>query len=194
MTPAYLSRIVTDGTDKAAWMRARARGITATDVAKLTTKASITAAATEKLNGSSFGGNAYTDHGKLREPIIANWVLEHYAIQSSQALFHSEPEPRHLATPDGIGITDVGGVELCEIKTTGKPWARIPAGYLRQVYWQQYVLGAERTLLVWEEHRNFVPVSATPRHTWIDRDDREIARLVGLANDLIMELHVRTRR
>jgi hypothetical protein len=39
-----------------------------------------------------------------------------------------------------------------------------------------------------------VPVSATPRHTWIDRDDREIARLVGLANDLIMELHVRTRR
>ncbi len=194
MTPAYLSRIVTDGSDKGEWMRARSRGITATDVAKLTTKASITAAATEKLNGSSFGGNAYTDHGKLREPIIASWVLENYAITSSQALFHAEPEPRHLATPDGIGLNEAGGVELCEIKTTGKPWARIPAGYLRQVFWQQYVLGADRTLLVWEEHRNFVPVSATPRHTWIDRDDREIARLVGLANDLIMELHVRTRR
>ena len=41
-----------------------------------------------------------------------------------------------------------GRVQLCEIKTTNKSWRSIPRSYMRQVWWQQHVLGAERTLAV----------------------------------------------
>lgn len=185
---AYLDRLVTDGTDEAAWLRARARGITATDVAKLNSVNAIPTAALEKLRGSTFTGNVFTDHGKAREPVIAAWVKENFSINPSSALFHAEPEPRHLATPDGIGVIEETLV-LAEIKTSQKPFEGVPAGYLRQVYWQQYVLGAERTLFVWEQHENFVPVSDTPKHIWIERDERAIRELVYLANGLIGELH-----
>jgi hypothetical protein len=189
VSPAYLNRMVTDGSDQAAWLRARSRGITATDVAKLTAVSSIPTVALEKLRGSSFTGNAFTDHGKAREPIIAEWVRQHFDISPSQALFHAEPEPRHLATPDGIGCTPDGDVVLAEIKTSGRPFEGIPGNYLRQVYWQQYVLGATRTLFVWEYHRNFVPVNDRPHHVWVERDQAAIDELVWLANGLIGELH-----
>ncbi|WP_082305538.1 MULTISPECIES: YqaJ viral recombinase family protein [Leucobacter] len=172
-------------------MRARARGITATDVAKLSTPRSIEAAAHEKLHGSRFSGNAFTDHGKRREPEIAAWVLREHEISPSQALFHAERDLRHLATPDGLAFRASGAVELAEIKTTNKEWRSIPRNYLRQVWWQQYVLGAERTLMVWERHENFVPVG-DPECRWIDRDDSEIEQLVTLASRLIDVLITRT--
>lgn len=189
--PAHLQRIVTDGTDRAAWMRARARGITATDVAKLSTPRSIDTAAWQKLHGSGFSGNAFTEHGKLREPEIAAWVLREHGIEPSRALFHAREDLRHLATPDGLVMRETGHLELAEIKTTNKPWRSIPRHYLRQIWWQQYVLGAERTLMVWEQHENFVP-SGDPQCRWVDRDENEIAKLVGLASQLIDTLIARS--
>ncbi|MBP1326991.1 hypothetical protein JOF28_002223 [Leucobacter exalbidus] len=189
--PALTHRIVTDGTDHDAWMRARSRGITATDVAKLSTPRSIETAAQAKLYGSSFSGNAFTDHGRAREPEIAAWVQQGYGILPSQALFHAETDLRHLATPDGVVQRESGVIELAEIKTTNKVWRTIPRHYLRQVWWQQYVLGAERTLMVWERHENFVPVG-DPEFRWIDRDENEIARLVNMAGQLIDLLIDRT--
>lgn len=188
---SYQHRVVTDGSDRMAWLRARARGITATDVAKLSTPRSIDSAAWEKLNGSRFTGNAYTEHGKAREPEIAAWVLREHGIAPSRALFHAETDLRHLATPDGLAEREGGHLELAEIKTTNKEWRTIPRHYLRQVWWQQYVLGAERTLVVWERHEGFVPVG-DPECRWIDRDENEIARLVGLAGQLIDTLIART--
>lgn len=188
---SYQHRVVTDGSDRMAWLRARARGITATDVAKLSTPRSIDSAAWEKLNGSRFTGNAYTEHGKAREPEIAAWVLREHGIAPSRALFHAETDLRHLATPDGLVERQGGSLELAEIKTTNKEWRTIPRHYLRQVWWQQYVLGAERTLVVWERHEGFVPVG-DPECRWIDRDENEIARLVGLAGQLIDTLIART--
>lgn len=187
----HLSRVVADGTDRVAWLRARTRGITASDVAKLSTPRSIDTVAWEKLHGSSFSGNAYTRHGNEREPEIAAWVLQEHRISPSQALFHAELDRRHLATPDGVAERASGQLELAEIKTTNKEWRSIPRSYLRQVWWQQYVLGAERTLMVWERHENFVPVG-DPECRWIDRDENEIARLVGLAERLIDTLIART--
>ncbi|UBH04948.1 hypothetical protein K8P10_000459 [Leucobacter sp. Psy1] len=189
--PSYLTRVVTDGTDRVAWMRARSRGITATDVAKLSTPRSIETAAHAKLFGTSFSGNIYTDHGRAREPEIAAWVLREHTISPSAALFHAASDLRHLATPDGIVEREDGRIELAEIKTTNKEWRSIPRHYLRQVWWQQYVLGAERTLMVWERHEGFVPVG-DPECRWIDRDENEIARLVGLAGQLIDTLIART--
>lgn len=194
MTPDLEARIVADSRDRVAWMRARSRGITATDVAGLSTEKSILRAADAKLDGPRFGGNAYTDHGRKREPEIAAWVQERHGILPSTALFRAEVAHRHLATPDGIGIDATGATILAEIKTTNKGWRTIPRNYLRQVWWQQHVLGAERTLFCWEEHVNFIPLHDEPRFVWIDRDEKEIAKLVGLATSLIDELHRRTTR
>ena len=193
MTPELAARIVADSRDRVAWMRARSRGITATDVAGLTSAKSISRAADAKLGGGPrFGGNAYTDHGRRREPEIAAWVAATHGILPSSALFRAEVEHRHLATPDGIAVDTAGRVKLAEIKTTNKPWSGIPRTYLRQVWWQQHVLGAESTLFVWEQHEDFSPIHDEPRCVWIDRDDREIAKLVTLATDLIDELYRRT--
>lgn len=193
MTPDLEQRIVADSRDRVAWLRARARGITATDVAGLTSEVSIARAADAKLGGGPrFSGNAYTDHGRRREPEIAAWVAATHGILPSSALFRAVSEPRHLATPDGIAQDGDGRITLAEIKTTNKSWRGIPRTYLRQVWWQQHVLGAERTLFVWEEHDDFRPVHDEPHCVWIDRDDREIAQLVGLATRLIDELYQRT--
>lgn len=194
MTPELAARIVADSRDRVAWIRARSRGITATDVATLTSLKAIPRAADSKLMGSGFSGNAYTAHGRLREPEIAAWVAATHGIQPSSALFHAEIEKRHLATPDGVGLDQAGRVILAEIKTTNKSWRSIPRTYLRQVWWQQHVLGAERTLVAWEEHDDFVPVGDEPRCAWVDRDEQEIAQLVRLATALIDELYVRTTR
>lgn len=193
IAPTLASRIIADSRDRVAWMRARSRGITATDVAQLTSGNAIARAADAKLTGGpSFSGNAYTAHGRRREPEIAAWVAATHRIQPSSALFHAEVEKRHLATPDGIAVDATGRVTLCEIKTTNKSWRSIPRTYLRQVWWQQHVLGAERTLVVWEQHDGFVPVDDEPRCAWVDRDDREIRLLVCLATELIDELYRRT--
>ena len=192
MTPELQARILADSRDRVAWLRARAAGITATDVAGLTSERSITRAADAKLGGSRFGGNAYTEHGRRREPEIAAWVAATHGIRPSSALFHAEIEKRHLATPDGVTVDGEGRVLLAEIKTTNKPWRTIPRNYLRQVWWQQHVLGAERTLFVWEEHEDFRPLHDEPKSVWIDRDDREITNLVRLATGLIDELYART--
>jgi len=192
LSPTLASRVVADSRDRVAWTRARSRGITATDVASLTSVNAIAKAADAKLMGSGFSGNAYTAHGRVREPAIAGWVAATHGILPSSALFHAVVEKRHLATPDGVVVDTDGRITLCEIKTTNKSWRSIPRTYLRQIWWQQHVLEAERTLVVWEEHDGFVPVDDEPRCAWVERDDAEIGKLVALATSLIDELHRRT--
>lgn len=187
-----LERIVADSSDRIAWLRARSQGITATDAAKLSTPKSIQSAAWDKLNGSNFGGNPYTDHGRTREPVIAAWVQENFGIEPSTQLFHAAGNRIHLATPDGLGIRPSGTVELAEIKTTNKPFKTIPRNYLRQMFWQQYVLGAERTLFVWEPHVNFVPTHEEPLTRWVDRDDAEIGDLIGKVDQMVAILQRQT--
>ena len=181
----HLARVVARSSDRVSWLRARSRGITATDVAKLSSPRSIRAAAYDKLHGTGFSGNVFTQHGRSREPEIAAWVAATHGIEPSDLLFHAERDRRHLATPDGLIARTGGTLELAEIKTTNKPFRSIPRPYLRQIWWQQYVLGAERTLFVWEQHDGFVPLRDEPECRWVDRDDAEIAKLVALAADLI---------
>ncbi len=184
---SHRERVVADARDRVAWLRARSAGVTATDVARLSGPAAVRAVALEKLLGSRFHGNAYTEHGKAREPAIARWARTVYGMQPSTELFHAVGRREHLATPDGLRERD-GRLELCEIKTTSARWRGIPRSYLRQVWWQQYVLGAERTLVVWEQHEEFVPVGAEPECRWVDRDDSQIAGLIGLADHLLIAL------
>jgi hypothetical protein len=182
--PDHRARIVANSSDRVAWLRARSRGVTATDVARLSSQRAVEVLADEKRSGYGFGGNAYTDHGRAREPEIARWVLKNHGIAPSSDLFHAHDQPRHLATPDGV--TQQGSnLLLCEIKTTSHGWRNIPRSYLRQVWWQQYVLGADRTLVVWEQHNDFVPIAGEPKVRWVERDDNEIYVLVGLANRVL---------
>ncbi len=183
--PLHTDRIVARSADRVEWLRARSRGVTATDVARLSGPASVKAVALGKILGSGFGGNAYTDHGREREPEIARWVQNRYGIVPSDALFHAAGETEHLATPDGVVLRASGRLELAEIKTTSSRWRSIPRSYLRQVWWQQYVLGADRTLLVWEQHDGFVPVAGGPQVRWIDRDENEIYQLIRLADQVL---------
>jgi len=185
----WRQRIVADSVDRVAWLRARAHGVTATDVARMSSTRALPALATEKLLGSRFGGNAFTQHGLLREPEIGRWAGRVHGMRHSTSLFHADGEKRHLATPDGLRERE-GRLELCEIKTTKSAWRSIPRSYLRQVWWQQYVLGADRTLVIWEQHRDFVPVGSEPQCRWVDRDDNEIHVLMGLA-DRLLDLMVR---
>lgn len=179
--PSHLDRILCRSSDRIAWLRARARGVTATDVARMTSERSIAAVVLEKQGrGPWFSGNAATQHGRDREPHIARWVADHFSIAPSNALFHAVDDRRHLATPDGVADD---GLVLAEIKTSAKDLTRIPKPYLRQIWWQQHVLGAERTLFVWEQHDEYVPVGP-PRYQWVERDDAEIARLVRTADRL----------
>ena len=148
-------------------------------------------AADAKLMGSGFSGNAYTAHGRVREPEIAALGRRdprHPALVRPVPRRRREAAPRdprrHRRRPRRPR-------PLAEIKTTNKSWRSIPRSYLRQVWWQQHVLGAERTLVAWEEHDAFVPVGDEPRCAWVDRDDAEIAKLVRLATALIDELHRR---
>ncbi len=181
----HRERIVADAGDRVSWLRARAHGVTATDVARLTGEKAVRAVAMEKLLGSRFSGNAFTQHGRVREPEIGRWVArQHPGMRGNTSLFHADGQRAHLATPDGIREAE-GRLELCEIKTTRSAWRSIPRHYLRQVWWQQYVLGAERTLVVWEQHEDFVPVSGVPESRWVDRDEDEIHRLVHLADQLL---------
>lgn len=187
-------RVLADSSNRIEWLRARAQGITATDVAKLSTERSIRSAAWDKLHGSGFSGNPYTEHGRRREPVIASWVQENFNIFPSTQLFHSKDNPIHLATPDGLGFDGHGIPVLAEIKTTNKPFNRVPKNYLRQILWQQYVIGAQKTLFVWEQHENFVPLQAVPQFQWVQRDDEMIADLIAKAGDLVAELRRATAR
>jgi hypothetical protein len=167
--------------------------VTATDAAHLATDASVAAAARRKLRPDPFTGNAFTEHGKAREPVLAAWARRHFGLNPSTLLFRSEHNAQHLATPDGMILRPAGTLELEEIKTTNKPWRHIPRSYLRQVWWQQYVLGAERTLVVWEVHRDFIPVDAEPHCRWVDRDENEIEILVRRADRMLAILHDKLR-
>ena len=180
----HRDRVVAKSEDRVAWIRARSRGVTATDVARLSSERALQSVLQDKMLGSGFGGNAFTDHGRAREPEIARWVRAKHRIEPSSTLYHAHGEPFHLATPDGVGVHE-GVVVLSEIKTTGHAWRSIPRSYLRQVWWQQYVLGAERTLVVWEQHEDFVPVAPEPKCQWVERDDNQIHMLVGLADRLL---------
>lgn len=184
----HTDRIVAHSSDRVAWLRARAMGITATDVARLASLRAVEAVVAEKRYGSRFSGNAFTEHGKDREPVIAAWVAATHGIEPSAHLFHASTNRAHLATPDGVGYDASQRLVLAEIKTTGKGWRSIPRHYLRQVWWQQYVLGADRTLFVWERHDEFVPVADEPECRWVDRDDDQIRGLVHLADTVLDKL------
>lgn len=178
---SYLSRVLADSTDREAWSKARANRSGASDAAKFSKLASAPLYVKAKI-ANAFTGNAATAHGNAREAAI----LAPLGFEQNTLLFHAEGNERHVATPDGVRMTE-NGLLLAEVKTTNKPFKTIPLGYLRQVAWAQYVMGAEVTRFGWEVHEGFVPTELEPESVLIHRDEPMIAQLILIA-DRVLDL------
>lgn len=182
--PAYLAaRYVVDQRDREAWAAARTRAIGASEAAKFSKIESVPLYVKGKMH-NPFQGNMATGHGNQRE----EHILAAYHVRQNTLMFHAELNRRFVATPDGITIGADGRIILTQVKTTDHPFKTIPLGYRRQCWWEQYVLGADRTLFVWEEHRNYQPVGMEPESCWIDRDDEELAKMLAIGGLVLSAL------
>ncbi len=184
--------------DREAWLAERAQGVTATELAKIMLAGSREQAVRDlvkqKREGDSFTGNAYTEWGKEREPIIAADLAGHGVIPESRVV-HAASDSRYLASPDGLSVDFDGQLVLDEIKTSGKPLpkgsaALVEKGYEWQMQWCCYVTGAIGCWLNVElrlgEPGAFRP---GPRsREFFPRDEGMIAQLLRAADQVLAAL------
>lgn len=214
-----------------AWLEQRRTGITATEIRDWGVASKRREIIAEKVTGQSterdfrvkstgFTIDDYARHGRVREPIIAEWIQRKFHISPCSHVFSHGENTRHLASPDGVTrdpITQeliVGpGAELAEIKTSTKDLmpGRISEdrvllevnessefarkNYYTQMQWQMWVMNAERTLFVWEQHDGkvaedlgtFSPVGP-PEYVWVPRNEILIAALVQQAERALAEI------
>jgi len=189
--------------DREQWLRERLAGVTATEVrdlanGKIRTQDLIDLKLGRKTD--SFNGNAYTEWGKLREPIIAAKLVG-LGIEPESRVFHHAANSRHLASPDGVGVDFDDQIVLSEIKTCG---TLLPLGspelaakgYIDQILWCMHVTGAVRCALAVEERlyvrgaREGEAVFAPGEQTveWVERDEARIVELVKIADEFLAEL------
>jgi len=179
MSLMLFDRVLADARNRDDWLTKRIGRIGASDAAGFAKVESAPLYLRAKLH-NRFLGNAYTVHGNGREARM----LEYFAIPQNTLLFHHPDNERYVATPDGLWTSE-GEIYLAQCKTSLHPAPRpdkIPARYKRQMWWEQYVMGAKRTALVWEQHVDFRPVSMEPTLIWFERNDEAIDRLVTIAN------------
>lgn len=195
-----LYRIAADKSlDEQAWLEARRKGVTATDVASLEKGGAAvwSKLLEEKRSGErTFFGNAYTAWGLEREPVIGEWVEGKFGHKPSDVTFHAPDNMRHLATPDGLHIKD-GLVTIAEIKTSKHDLtvggdAFIDSHYMAQMQFQMYVTGDDvmECLFVWEQRLGDPGefVAGQRGFAWVERDNGHIAELVALADKFLDEL------
>lgn len=147
-------QVANDEIDRDAWLRARLRGITATEAKILhigsnREKADVIK---KKIEGDTFTGNKYTDWGSFREGAL----LDLAGARKYGWLVHADGNPRHMATPDGL-VPTWGGFAVVECKTSKYPIGLGSErfnnyGYLWQMVWQMYCAGASEAFYVWEQH------------------------------------------
>lgn len=190
------------------WYAARALGVTASEIAKLTkgggaARRELIAAKLAGGMGVDLSGNRYVRWGVVREPFIAEWINHQFGIQPNQTVFRGV-NPRHLATPDGVGQDFDERLLISEIKTSkhdlsdgdGKTHYAL-TGYYDQKQWQLWVTGAEQCLFAWEQHDDDFsrwpedgprPLYPEPKYRWVERDEKRIAELVAVADEFLVEL------
>jgi hypothetical protein len=125
--------------------------------------------------------------GTEAEPQIMEYAHRNFGLLPTDWLVASEANSRFFATPDGLSLDHT---TIAECKTTGKDWTTVPIKYRRQVQWQLFCTGAKRCLFLWHlrmpnDHGWFYMPWLEPKHLWIDRDETEISKLVGVADRLL---------
>jgi hypothetical protein len=181
------SRFLVRSTEREAWLQRRLGGVSATEVALAATPSGFEKAVEKRRNPTEVIPNDYMLFGTESEPAIMQFAHRQFGILPSDWLIACEADPRHIATPDGLSPDHT---LIAEAKTTGKDWDTIPVNYRRQVQWQLHVTGAERCLFLWElrvpdDNGWFYMPWLEPKFRWIDRDETEIQKLVGTADELL---------
>lgn len=184
-----LARAGASDEDREAWLAERREGITATEVAKLAKSPGFEAELRRiKAGEETFSGNRHTAWGVAREPVIAEHARG-FGLEPEHRVFHAREDSRHLASPDALGEDFDGRLFIGELKTSAHDLD--PSGdyywsttYAEQMQWQMYVTGADRCLLVWEQHDGHWPEPYTfpVRSSWVDRDEQRILELIELAD------------
>lgn len=179
--------IVEDGAPEIAWLDGRDEGVTASEIHAIASGSRKTwrRILDDKLNGSTFKGNAATRRGHEREPYIlaeARILPDVVTLAASGALFGNVEHPLHRATPDGLGIHAQLGEFGAEVKSHHADWTfdGIPADHFDQMQWGMHVTGLDWWLYAWE-------VDGQPgiQHHWVARDDKRIAQLTAQADAFI---------
>jgi putative phage-type endonuclease len=182
--------IASKALDEGAWLEAREGKITATLIAAGSTPKGFEEALI-KLRGDAepIIDNSYMEYGRRMEPFISLYVKDIYDVIPNEWLICHETIPEYVATPDGIAWHKP---LISEVKTTGTDWGEwksVPIAYRRQVQWQMYVTGAEQCVFAWllreEKDGRFQSSWLEPKSLLIDRDDKEIEKLLGVAEKLL---------
>jgi hypothetical protein len=183
-----IERFIVSSQTKDLWLAARDRGVTATQVAKASTPAGMKEVLAQIENPTPVEPNGFMDWGVEREAYIAHVVKERYGILPNDWLLCADGPSNEwqMATPDGLSLDHK---LIGEYKTSGKSLEKVPANYMRQVQWQLYVTGAEKCLFAYELRlegpEGFVP-GFDVECQWIDRDEKMIADLIKVAEEVQM--------
>ncbi|MEB0286188.1 YqaJ viral recombinase family protein [Cryobacterium sp. 10S3] len=174
--------------DPEAWHDDRAGGVTASEIHAIASggRATWRRILADKLNGSTFTGNAHTRRGHEREEWLLELAAQQYpGIESNRHLYASIDNLRHRATPDGLGVLSNGQLVGAEVKSHAYGWTRtdVPAEHFDQCQWGMVATGAERWLYGWETmgEDGFATLE-DPVFLWIERDEKRIAQLVKAAD------------
>jgi hypothetical protein len=180
-------RFLVRSSDREAWLKARAEGVTATMVQRAFTPAGMKEVLAEIDEPREVTPNAYMDWGNEREPYIAEFVKQRHGLLANDWLISAggkmSPDRWMMATPDGLSLdhTMIG-----EYKTSGKPLDKIPAHYMRQIQWQMWVCGpqAQSCVFAWELRMD-APGGFAPgfdiETQIVQRDNALIEKLVAVA-------------
>jgi hypothetical protein len=178
--------------DEAAWLEARKQGVTATEVATAATPAGFRDALEQRRNPQPVEVKRIYERSGCcgRTGCLDKLAREFDGLRPNDFLIAGE-DRRHLATPDGLSDDHM---LIAEVKTTGKDWGtveRLPVKYRRQVQWQLHVTGAESCVVAWllrvEEDGEFVPGWWKPKFGIVERDEKMIGDLVGVAGRLLAD-------
>jgi hypothetical protein len=182
----WSERVLADARDRDSWIAAREGRVGASDAATFSKAASVNLYTKAKLMPVYIAGaNSPLNWGHEREPVI----LADHGYEQNTLMIHAEDEPRFEATPDGIR-----GNRLAQVKTTIKDFKTVPLRYLRQVWWEQYVLGPEftETDFIWEKYDRLPDGTFAPEFeshvVVVQRNDDAIASMVAIAYAVTRQL------
>jgi hypothetical protein len=178
--------IVPDGAPEDEWLDGRAGGVTASEIHAIAhgSRKTWRRILDEKLNGSTFKGNAHTRRGHDAEARILAEVDEVpgiISVRRSSALYGNPENQKHRATPDAVAVDEGGTAFGVEVKDheAGYTQTKIPAEHMDQMLWGMHVLGFDTWLYAWAVE------GENTRFEWVERDETRIAYLVKQADSFI---------
>lgn len=181
-------RFIALSSDRDAWLAARRKGVTATEVRDASTPAGFKEVLERRTNPTEIISNAYMQFGTDNEAWILGWLKNETGIMPSAWLIAAEGNPQYLATPDGLSLDHT---RIAEVKTGGKEINNPSLAHRRQVQWQLFCSGAESAVYAYmlraEVNGIFVPAWLEPKTWLIERDETMIAGLVKTAELLLTD-------